>query len=338
MISDELLLRTLSGRADPAELEEVREWRGTEEANELRYQAMARLLELARRGERGRERGDPPSARSIIAAAEEEAEGALAAAPLDAPLRGVRWLAVAAALVLCALGGAVLRDLFAAPAFGVRELVGGSAGQSTVVLRDGSVVRLAAGSRLQVPGDGSRREVTVDGRAYFSVTHDAAHPFVVRAAGGEVRVLGTRFELDATGDDLRVFVVQGRVALKPQAGSRDVELTTGQVGTVAAGAAAVVSSARDSAALTGWMGDFLAFQNTPLTDALAEVEKMYHVSTVVTDPALAHRTVTAWFSGWKLDAVAGVLCTVVDADCVLTDSTLVVSPRRSPSGSQQRSQ
>jgi transmembrane sensor len=336
MIPDELLLRTLSGRADAAEREEVRAWRQASEENERRYQSLGTLLELARQAERGREAGTRPSVGSIVAAAEREDAGS--GAPRTPARRGLRWLGAAAALLLALLGGRALRSALTAPAFGVRELVAGSAGQSTVVLRDGSVVRLGPGSRLQVPGSGARREVAVTGRAFFSVTHDAAHPFVVRTPGGEVRVLGTRFELDAEGDDLRVFVVQGRVALKPQAGAPDVELRRGQVGSIAPGAAPSVASARDSSVFTAWMGDFLAFQNTPLRDVLVEVERMYHISSVVTDPALANRTVTAWFSGWKVDAVAGVLCTVVDADCELTGSTLIISPRHTSLAPQRRSQ
>ena len=54
-----------------------------------------------------------------------------------------------------------------------------------VWLQDGTELRYAVGK-----GDGERI-VRLDGEAYFDVSHDARHPFVVETRELAIRVLGT---------------------------------------------------------------------------------------------------------------------------------------------------
>lgn len=84
-----------------------------------------------------------------------------------------------------------------------------------VILSDGTRIFVNAGSKLIYPrefGDG-RREVLLEGEAYLEVAPDAERPFIVKAKGMDVRVLGTRFDVQAYEDaeDVSVILVQGRV-------------------------------------------------------------------------------------------------------------------------------
>ncbi|MDI7010126.1 FecR family protein, partial [Pseudomonas aeruginosa] len=61
---------------------------------------------------------------------------------------------------------------------------------------DGSEVELDLKTRLSFANFRDiRRVVLDDGEAYFHVTHDTAHPFVVRAGKGSITVTGTRFNV-----------------------------------------------------------------------------------------------------------------------------------------------
>jgi transmembrane sensor len=61
-----------------------------------------------------------------------------------------------------------------------------------VTLNDGSKVELNLGSELTYSNYKDRRQVTLEkGEAFFSVSHDTRHPFVVKAAEGKIRVTGT---------------------------------------------------------------------------------------------------------------------------------------------------
>lgn len=67
----------------------------------------------------------------------------------------------------------------------------------SVRLADGIKVMLNAGSRLTYPKEfsGEKREVQLSGQAFFEVTPDKTHPFVVKTQKMDVTVLGTSFEV-----------------------------------------------------------------------------------------------------------------------------------------------
>lgn len=72
-----------------------------------------------------------------------------------------------------------------------------------VWLQDGTELRYAVGK-----GDGERI-VRLDGEAYFDVSHDARHPFVVETRELAIRVLGTAFNVRAlAGDPLTEVVLE----------------------------------------------------------------------------------------------------------------------------------
>lgn len=91
---------------------------------------------------------------------------------------------------------------------------------SRLELQDGSEVVLNQHSSLRYAkdfGEHARREVELQGEAYFDVAEDPERPFVIRAEALEVKVLGTAFNVQAhpDRDTLVVSVVRGRVAVSP---------------------------------------------------------------------------------------------------------------------------
>ena len=106
------------------------------------------------------------------------------------------------------------------------ELVA-TAPMQVVTLADGSQVTLKKGARLAFDpnfGTGDTREVTLEGVAFFNITKDAAHPFVVKGENFSVRVLGTSFEIDENAN--RVVVETGRVEVAAATGK--MVLTAGE--------------------------------------------------------------------------------------------------------------
>lgn len=69
--------------------------------------------------------------------------------------------------------------------------------KSVLTLPDGTVVTLNSATSITYPerfGD-SIREVYMDGEAYFDVTRDPQHPFIIHANKMNIRVLGTSFNV-----------------------------------------------------------------------------------------------------------------------------------------------
>lgn len=81
--------------------------------------------------------------------------------------------------------------------------------RAKVQLPDGTKVNINSASQISYPHDfnGEKRIVELDGEAYFEVTPDKERPFVVKAAGLEITVLGTAFDVCAYKDDSEVSVV-----------------------------------------------------------------------------------------------------------------------------------
>lgn len=341
-MNDDKLARFLTGRADSAERDEVQAWRQSSAENERDFQQLARLLTLTGEVDKERLPGPAPAATDIIAAAEaaRSAERSSNPTPHGRGRRALVWApAVAAAAVVVSLGISQLGPATspepdaastAAEEFGVQQFVTGPSEQATVVLTDGTVVRLSADSRLEVPDDADGREVSLVGRGYFAVTHDPSRPFRVRTASGDVRVLGTRFSLDTSLEDLRLVVVEGSVALDGP-DQPEIHVAENQMARIVRGTRLPVVTVPDAILLADWVGDFLAFQDTPLHRVVDEIEREYGVQVVITDPVLAERTITAWFGGWSLEDVMEVVCIVASARCDVSDS-LVTMQALQPSG------
>lgn len=95
----------------------------------------------------------------------------------------------------------------------------------SVKLPDGSVVLLNHNSSITYDKDFDPRQVHLSGEAYFKVT-PADRPFTVITELGEIEVLGTKFNVDSSEDELEVEVESGKVELT--SGDDKRALTRGQ--------------------------------------------------------------------------------------------------------------
>ena len=97
------------------------------------------------------------------------------------------------------------------------ELIIPKGGEYQVVLADGTKVWLNSASRLIYPQSfmGKERRVVLSGEAFFDVTHDAERPFVVETSRMNVKVLGTRFNVNDYDDNEEVSttLVNGSVEI-----------------------------------------------------------------------------------------------------------------------------
>jgi len=326
---DDLLLRFLRGGTTQAEADKVHAWLRESPDNEAQLRALREILALARSRDDGMDPGDPPVAADLIRQAGTSRPPSKRVHPLRPPAWAIAPLAVAATAALVALGllgygrwGGGEDDVRLA----AEELITGAGESTTVRLSDGSVVRLGPESRLQVMSDGSGRQVVLVGRAFFSVAPDETRPFRVHTPGGSVRVLGTRFQLEAGIEEMRLVVVEGRVALS-SSGS-EVQVQSGEMTEVRSGRTGAVQKAPGLGELSKeWMGQFLVFQRTPLTTAAKEIEEIYGVDVQILDAHLGEKTLTMWFTSRPLEDVLTVVCNVIDASCGIEGGVVSIAAR-----------
>lgn len=210
-------------------------------------------------------------------------------------------------------------------AFGSDEFVT-EAEPATVGLSDGTVVRLAPESRLRVHARPDGRDVSLSGRGYFSVSSDPAKPFTVHSDAGTVTVLGTRFDVTVTGEDLRLIVIEGSVRLTAR-GSQTV-VREGQLAQVLKGNLVPPINVPDPASLVGWIGNFIAFHETPLRAVALEIEQRFGVRVELSDERLGDRTVTALFAGRSYEEIVEVICVVTHLQCSSVGDVMRMAPAR----------
>jgi ferric-dicitrate binding protein FerR (iron transport regulator) len=152
----------------------------------------------------------------------------------------VRWyrskIAVAALIVLIAGAGYFFKDAFNRflNPVDMLQVTAGVNERKTVQLPDGSSVNLEPGSTLEYPEafNGKERAVSLNGEAFFEVTKNAEHPFVIHTRLIHTTVLGTSFSVQARGEqEAKVVVVTGRVKVQTtevSSKSSEVEVTVNQ--------------------------------------------------------------------------------------------------------------
>lgn len=153
-------------------------------------------------------------------------------------------------------------------------------GQYQVMLPDGSRVWLNAASSLHFPTvfPGSERKVTLTGEAYFEIAADETKPFKVMTRGTEIKVLGTRFNVNAYTDEAAVntTLLQGSVVVEHN--GKSALLKPGQQAQVTE--TIQVLDKVDTETLIAWKNGRFSYNNTSLETIMKQVSRWYDVEVV----------------------------------------------------------
>jgi transmembrane sensor len=308
---DEILTRSLQGKATPAESQRVRRWRDADPEHELHWQELQRVWAAVSPLEEKAVGRPRPSAFEIVRAASLRRREVRQA-------RSRRWnrwatrAAAAAALLVVGFGAAMMQRPQPLLAGGV--VTTSAEEMATVSLADGSLVRLGPNSEFRF-GDGlGEREVWLEGEAFFSVAPMRDRPFTVRTTAATAVALGTRFGVLTREDSMEVRVIEGLVALSTNGVSR--EISGGEVGHVV-NKSLSVRRAGTPDELRSNLGNFLAFRSTPLSTVVEEVSAHFGRPTAIEDESLARQTVTASFQDATYPEVVSVICRITASRCTV---------------------
>jgi transmembrane sensor len=149
-----------------------------------------------------------------------------------------------------------------------------------LVLSDGTKVHLNAMSSLRFPVQFSEkiREVELCGEAYFDVTKDVKHPFVVNVLGTRVEVLGTSFNVKAYAGDEEVVTTLVEGSVKVQSSGFKAEsmlLEPGQQAIVDGKTGDMDRCEVDVALFTSWKEGVFLFKNQRIEDIMKELARWY---------------------------------------------------------------
>lgn len=152
-----------------------------------------------------------------------------------------------------------------------------------VTLPDGTVVWLNAASTLKFPSTFNKqteRRVELTGEAYFEVFKNKEQPFIVHSQNQDIRVLGTRFNVENyPGESFcRTSLVEGSVQLSRNLsgpGAQRVVLIPGQEALLT-NSTLDVEAADVNAAIAWTKGDFV-FSKEDLTSIMKKLARWYDI-------------------------------------------------------------
>lgn len=154
-----------------------------------------------------------------------------------------------------------------------------------LTLADGTQVWLNANSRLTYPTafQGKERKVSLQGEAYFKVTHDASHPFIVTAGDMQTRVLGTEFNVNASDvSHPHVTLVEGKVSVSAVNNHSNKVIAPGEDAALNAQGEIKVSHV-DTNDVACWRDGIELFDDVTLREILMQMGSWYNVSVVCHD-------------------------------------------------------
>ena len=165
-------------------------------------------------------------------------------------------------------------------------------GQFTAILSDGTKVWLNAESSLRYTTSftGSERRVVLTGEAYFEVTKNKEKPFIVQSSGSEIKVLGTKFNVNSYGDD-NVFtttLLEGSVQITGR--GRSATLKPGQQARLTENKMDVVTV--DLGEAVAWKDGIFVFRNAPVHSIVSQLARWYDLDVEFQSPVEKHLNAT----------------------------------------------
>lgn len=236
---------------------------------------------------------DPQQSRSLL--------------PRRAP---ARWLALAASVLILMLGYAIHAH------FAFDSYSTGMGERRIVTLEDGSRLSLDAETEVKVRYGADKRDLRLmHGRAKFQVSKDPLRPFAVTAGSRVVVATGTEFSVELLNTQVRVILFEGHVAVLDEDRKSAISAFANPSGNRRRAAASIEglqlnpgtelvterTSGRDrlqridTGASATWEAGLLTFEDEPIADAVARVNR-YSATHLAVDPAARQARINGVFT------------------------------------------
>ncbi len=297
----ELLSRFFSGECSSAEIQEIETRRLSDSAFDSMYCALEKLWGL-----------NPPASTppefNVDRAWDKvnvRLEGVKIPSNTKSRPKPFTWIAVAAGFAL--LFGYFLwqpsNQGFQGHVLAQAEIV-------TDTLPDASVITLNKASEIEVNYQKGKRNVDLNGEAFFDVARDEERPFVISSGDIQVAVLGTSFTVKAIQGDsvVEVWVKSGKVKFYgTYAGSDSLILTPNQKGIFNKNKRTFRKLEDSNLNAVSWKTERLIFSNTRLAEVIPLLEQVYGRSIQFDQHSQENCQINADFENEPLEIVLEVI-------------------------------
>jgi len=256
------------------------------------------------------------------------------------------WAAVAATILVVSATALVAAYFIASPKKQLLASFETAVGEQRVVdLEDGSRATLNTASRLLVDYTSEERRMILDfGEVFFEAETDPGRPLTVSAGGHVVTALGTKFSVFLGGNDLKVAVVEGVVAVGKEAtrfplASRppaapvnagtglshgpelvrpdDVILRAGAMATFSDESPQIVEEGNDAIErIQRWREGTVRFDSEPLYRVVGELNRYSRVKILIEDDTIVSLPISGVFRLDRVDLILDALQEVVPVEVI----------------------
>ncbi|WP_426292997.1 FecR family protein [Dyadobacter endophyticus] len=221
------------------------------------------------------------------------------------------------------------------------EKINSSSQTIEIALADGSKISLAPKGRIRYPErfDGERREVFLEGEAFFDIAKDTDHPFLVYANGLVTKVLGTSFRIKAYGDsrEVTVEVKTGKVAvfaqsdphLKEKVADKQLQgvvLTPNQKIIYARNEVKMVKTLVEKPEMVVSKTEIpqFEFEDTPASDVFNTIARAYGIDIIYDEALLKDCPLTAHLDNQTLHDKLNIICKAVESSYEIVDGQVII--------------
>lgn len=193
----------------------------------------------------------------------------------------VKYAAAIALLFVCGLG----IYTYMTPQINTMNTIIVPVGQRVnVLLSDGTNVWVNSGTKIQYPSlfSKGKREITLDGEAYFEVAKDSKNPFIVQTGKYDIEVLGTTFNVNAyrDTDSFTVALLEGAIQIADRNEPSQTTVLSPRNQVVYKQGELIVEEIHDYDVYR-WKEGLLCFDGILFKDLMAEFEQTYGINIIV---------------------------------------------------------
>lgn len=288
-VNDELIARYLSGEADPDEALAVCEWLENPH-NRNHFDALTSAWYAAYPASKPRNIKTGEAWSSIHSKMVDKSR----------PVSIISYALAASLAVFIAAGLWIVL-----PATDERQVLAYTEDSTReIYLADKSAVTLNRNSKFSYPQafSGKKREVTLlEGEGFFDVTANPEKPFVVKTAFGDIKVVGTMFNVMVENRSLKVGVKEGKVVVYTHRDS--VLVLAGSAVAITDEGKSIVVGKKADLNDWGYATGFLVFQDTPLREVKIKIEKSYSCLIEIASPNIYNCRLTATFENVSAEEI-----------------------------------
>ncbi|MEN7547103.1 FecR domain-containing protein [Rapidithrix thailandica] len=193
-------------------------------------------------------------------------------------------------------------------------------------LEDGTLVLLNGNTRLEVAKQWStapKREVWLEGEAFFYVKKSPDHPFVVHSSVSEVKVLGTAFNMEARAEHSEVYLEEGKVEVTHTNTRQKLLLSPNELAIVEVNQ--LTKQTVKGAAIVAWRKQLLAFDNATLEAVARELRNTFGYEVQFANDSLRHLLFTGSSAADNLSLLVKSIAQVHNLTITTDKNTISVS-------------